>query len=166
MPYPPGGTYSWRVMPFGLVNAGATSQGLMEKVLGSEINWKLALVYVDDIIVFGSGFDQSLERLGRVVDKIRQANLKLKPRKCKLFQTALKYLWHVVTREGIATDPEETTAVTNWQIPKCKTEVRSFLGFASYYRQFINWNILRKLQNHYMIWPVLKRNFLGVQNVR
>lgn len=137
MPYPPGGTYSWKVMPFGLVNAGATFQRLMEKVLGSEINWKIALVYVDDIIVFGNGFDQSLERLGRVLDKIRQANLKLKPRKCKLFQTALKYLGHVVTREGVATDPEKTAAVANWQVPKTKTEMRSFLGFASYYRQFI-----------------------------
>ena len=78
-----------------------------------------------------------LERLGGVLDKSRQANLKLKPRKRKLFQTALKYLGHVVAREGIATDPHKTAAVTNWHIPKSKTEVRSFLGFASYYRQFI-----------------------------
>ncbi len=69
MQYPPGRTYSWRVMPFCSVNAGATFQRLMDKVLGSEINWKIALVYVHGIIGFGSGFDPSLERLGRVLDK-------------------------------------------------------------------------------------------------
>ena len=130
------GLYQFNVMPFGLCNAPATFERLMESVLCG-LNWETCLVYIDDIIVFGRTFEESLENLRKVFDRLRQANLKLKPKKCNLFQRKVKYLGHVVSGEGVQCDPEKIDKVLNWPGPKRVKDVRSFLGFASYYRKFI-----------------------------
>ena len=137
-------------MPFGLANAPATFSRLMEIVLRG-INWERCLVYLDDIIVFGRSFDQALTNLVQVFECLRQAltnlvqvfeclrqaGLRLKPSKCSLFQNSVKFLGHVVSKEGVACDPDKIDCVRNWETPKCVTEIRSFVGFASYYRRFI-----------------------------
>jgi hypothetical protein len=130
------GLFEWRVMPFGLCSAPATFERLMELVLHG-LTWSLCLVYLDDIIVFGKGFKQSLDNLTVVWDRLREANLKLKPSKCFLFRIQVPFLGHVVTRNGICVDPAKTDAVDEWPIPHRVKDVRGFLGLASYYRRYI-----------------------------
>ena len=130
------GLYRWKVMPFGLANAPATFERLMEKVL-SGLQWEILLVYLDDVIVFGKTVEDELERLRKVFVRLRSAGLKLKPSKCNLFQKSVTYLGHIVSAEGVATDPAKVEAVADWPVPTCTKEVRSFLGLASYYRRFI-----------------------------
>ena len=131
-----GGLYQWTVMPFGLCNAPATFERLMENVMAG-LQWESLLVYLDDIIIFGKTIDDELDRLRVVFQRLRQGNLKLKPKKCVLFQRKVLYLGHIVTSEGIATDPEKVRVIEEWPTPMCVRDVRSFLGLASYYRRFV-----------------------------
>ncbi len=132
----PSGLYQWNVLPFGLCNAPSTFERLMERVLAG-LRWETLLVYLDDIIVMGSSVEESVDRLATVFTRLRGAGLKLKPSKCHLFQERVAYLGHVVSASGIETDPEKTDAIREWPIPTTKTEVRSFLGTATYYRRFV-----------------------------
>ena len=98
------GLFQWTVMPFGLCNAPATFERLMEGLLG-DIQWKHCLVYLDDIIVFGNSFEVALHNLNLVFQRLRKAGLKLKPSKCFLFRQAVEYLGHIVTKDGIQPCP-------------------------------------------------------------
>lgn len=130
------GLYQFKVMPFGLCNAPATFQRLMECVL-SGLNFEICLLYIDDIIVFSETFDQHIDRLSTVLDKLQSANLKISPKKCSLFQKEVSFLGHIVSADGISTDPEKTKAIESWPEPKSVSELRSFLGTCAYYRRFI-----------------------------
>ena len=130
------GLWQWRVMPFGLCNAPATFERLMESVLAG-MHWRTLLVYLDDVIVFGNTFEEELQRLEEVFHRMRSANLKLNPRKCVLFRSEVPFLGHVVSSTGIKTDPTKTAAVDEWPAPSNIKELRSFLGFCTYYRRFV-----------------------------
>ena len=130
------GLYEFTVMPFGLCNAPATFERLMETVLRG-LQFDICLVYLDDIIVLGRTFDEMIQNLTQVFDRLAKAGLKLKAKKCTLFAKQVEYLGHVVSEEGIQTSPEKTQAIDNWPIPRNVTEVRSFLGLCSYYRKFV-----------------------------
>ena len=132
----PRGMYRYRAMPFGLCNAGSTFQRLMDVIM-SELHLDVCLVYLDDIILFSRTVDEHLERLVRVLSRLRAAGLKLKPEKCSLMQKSVSFLGHVVSGDGIATDPQKTKIVTDWPVPSSVKEVRSFLGLAGYYRRFV-----------------------------
>jgi hypothetical protein len=130
------GLWQFRVMPFGLCNAPATFERLMERILEG-LHWKTALVYLDDVIVYGSSFQQELQRLSEVFSRFRAANLRLNPKKCHLFQKEVSYLGHIVSEKGVRTDPDKVSAVKQWPEPTCVNELRSFLGLCSYYRKFV-----------------------------
>ncbi|UYV73793.1 K02A2.6-like [Cordylochernes scorpioides] len=130
------GLWQFKVMPFGLCNAPATFERLMETVLQG-IPLETCLVYLDDIIVMGKSFEEHLINLERVLQKIRGARLKLNPRKCKLFKEKVRYLGHVISRQGIQTDPDRTETVRQWPVPRDVHQLRSFLGLCSYYRRFV-----------------------------
>jgi len=132
----PRGMYRYRAMPFGLCNAGSTFQRLMDVVM-SGLHLDVCLVYLDDIILFSRTVDEHLERLVRVLGRIQSAGLKLKPEKCSLMQRSVSFLGHVVSGEGIATDPKKIETVTEWPVPSSVKEVRSFLGLTGYYRRFV-----------------------------
>ena len=130
------GLFNFKVLPFGLCNAPATFERLMERVLQG-LQWQTCLVYIDDIIVFGKDFRFALMHLKEVFERLRQAHLKLKPKKCSLFGTSVSFLGHIVSRDGIHCDPSKIDVVRDWPSPNNLKELRSFLGLCSYYRRFI-----------------------------
>ena len=130
------GLFEFQVMPFGLCNAPGTFQRLMEFVLAG-FQWQTCLVYLDDVTVYGQDFDEHLKRLREVFQRLSKAGLRLKPSKCFLLRPRVPYLGHVISAEGVSTDPEKVKAVQQWPVPLKVTDVRSFLGLASYYRRFI-----------------------------
>lgn len=130
------GFFECNRMAFGLTNAPATFQRLMETCLG-DIHLIHCLIYLDDIIIFSRTFEEHLERLESVFQRLSSAGLKVKPSKCQFFKTRIKYLGHIVSREGVSTDPEKVDAVRNWPVPKSVDEVRRFLGFTGFYRRFV-----------------------------
>lgn len=132
----PDGLYEFKVLPFGLCSAPATFQRLMDTVL-SGLKWKTCLVYLDDVIVFSTTFEQHLERLKVVLQAIRSAGLTLKPEKCHFCFEELQFLGHVVSHAGVRPDPEKTAAVARFPVPTDKKAVRRFLGLCAYYRRFI-----------------------------
>lgn len=132
----PFGLYEFERMPFGLCNAPATFQRLMQRCLGNLVNESL-LIYLDDVVVFSSDFNSHLLHLEEVFVRLHQHGLKLQPRKCHLFQREVTYLGHVISEKGVATDPNKTMVVKDWPVPQTVKQVKSFLGFAGYYRRFI-----------------------------
>ena len=132
----PFGLHQFRVMPFGLSNAPATFQRLMEQVLAG-LHWSTCLVYLDDIIVFSRTVADHLDQLRDVFTRLKNAGLTLKPSKCHLLQMEVRYLGHVVSGKGIQTDPEKVRSVFDWPIPLNQKDLKRFLGLASYYRRFV-----------------------------
>ena len=132
----PQGLYEFLRMPYGLVSAPATFQRAMQSCLAG-LNWQIALCFLDDIIVFSSSFDQHLERLKIIFDRLAKFNLKLKPKKCQFMKKEVAYLGHIVSEKGISTDPAKIEAIQKWQRPTTPTHVRSFLGLSQYYRRFV-----------------------------
>ncbi|CAI5685570.1 unnamed protein product [Oreochromis niloticus] len=130
------GLWQFRVMPFGLCNAPATFERLMGRVLVN-IPRSRCVVYLDDLLVHGGDFDSALSHLSEVLSAIRRAGLRLNPAKCRLLARETTFLGHVISAQGIATDSAKVAAVRDWPTPSNVKELRSFLGLASYYRQFI-----------------------------
>ena len=130
------GLWQFKVMPFGLCNAPATFERLMECLLSS-LPSNIALIYLDDVLVYGKSFAEQLINLRLVFDKFRVSKLKLSPKKCLLFQRQIKYLGHIVSKDGVRVDDEKIQAIRSWPKPSTVKEVRSFLGLCSYYRRFI-----------------------------
>ena len=132
----PFGLFEFNRMPFGLCNAPSTFQRLMQRMFGDQQGQSL-LLYLDDIVIFSSSVFQHLQRLEVVLGRLRKEGLKAKFEKCTFFQKEVKYLGHVISSEGVSTDPEKIEAVSKWKRPRHVSELRSFLGFASYYRRFV-----------------------------
>ena len=120
-------------MPFGLFNAPVAFQHLMDLALAG-VQWQQCLVYLDNIIVVRRNFEEHLHNLEAVLQKLKQADLKVKPDK---FQEEVTYLGHVVSKKGVATDPAKTERVSSWPTPTTLQEVQQFLDLTSYYRRFI-----------------------------
>lgn len=133
----PFGLFEWNRMPFGLCNAPSTFQRLMQRIFGDQQCQSL-LLYLDDIVVFSSTVRQHLERLDVVLGRLQNEGLKAKLSKCHFFQREVHYLGHVISDQGVATDPGKIDVVANWPVPATALDLRSFLGFASYYRRFVD----------------------------
>ena len=123
-------------MPFGLCNAPATFQHLMQNTLG-ELNLTYCIIYLDDVIVFGRTEEEHLEQLCVVFERFCEFNLKLKPLKCSFFQSEIVYLAHHVLWRGILPSWENVRAVQEFLMPETDTQVRTFCGLAGHYRRFI-----------------------------
>ena len=101
------------------------------------IQWTQCLVYIDDVIIPGRSFGEHLNNLQAVLQRLREAGLKLQPKKCAFLQRQVNYLGHVVTSDGVAADPAKVEKASTWPIPTTVKEVQQFLGFAGYYRRFV-----------------------------
>ena len=108
----PLGLYQCGYMPFGLTNAPATFQRLMESCLG-DMHLKWVIIYLDDIIIFSKTPKEHIQRLRGVVQKLHEAELELKPKKCEFFKTKISYLGHIVSKDGIECDPKKIEAIQN-----------------------------------------------------
>ena len=130
------GLYEFKVMPYGLTNAPATFQRLMDIVLAG-LKWQCCLVYIDDVIIYSPTFEQHVEDLKRVFGALRSAKLTLKTSKCHFCRRETKYLGHVITSDGVKPDPDLIKSVVNFPRPENIRDVQSFLGLTGYYRRFI-----------------------------
>ena len=130
------GTYCYRVMPFGLKNAGATYQRAATTLFHDMVH-KDVKVYVDDMIVKSQGRANHLAALQRFFERIRQFRLRLNPKKCTFGVTSRKLLGHIVSERGIEVDPEKTKAILDMPAPRTEKEIRGFLGRLQYISRFI-----------------------------
>ena len=130
------GLFEFTHMPFGLTNARASFCRLMEMVIRDQ-QFVTLLFYLDDICIFANSADQMLDRIELVFSRLKQYQLKIKPKKSFFFQTEVSFLGHVLSAKGISPNPEKVDKVRDWPIPKTSKEVHSFIGLASYYRRFI-----------------------------
>ena len=130
------GHYEFNSLPFGLKNAPSAFCRLMKLVL-SDVLQQGVLVYLDDIIIYTSDVSTHLARLQQVFDKLKEANLKVKLSKCRFMMDKLIYLGHSVSQKGIAPDPRKTEILEKYPVPRSIDEVRSFIGFTNFYRNFI-----------------------------
>jgi transposase InsO family protein len=130
------GTYRFKRMPFGLINAPATFQRAMD-VLLSRVLWKTAIVYLDDVIVFSKTVEDHIREVDDVLTILESAGVSLNMKKCHLFRSRVDYLGHVVRPGKLAMSGKKVTAVVDWPLPRNKTEVRSFVAFCSVYRRFV-----------------------------
>ena len=130
------GLFHFKVMPFGLKNAPATFQRLMETALG-ELKGTICFVYLDDIIIYSKTRQKHIQDLQQVLDKLREAGLTVNLKKSNFCQTSLKFLGHIVSATGIEVDPAKTLAVQDLPVPSNLKALQRFLGMAGWYHRYV-----------------------------
>jgi transposase InsO family protein len=154
----PLGFFEYNRMPFGLSNAPATYQRLMERCLEG-LHLKMCLVYLDDLIIFSRTYEEHIERLDKVLRRIQECGLKLAPKKCAFFKRKVKYVGFIISEDGIETDPDKVEKIKNWPVPSSPEDIRKFLGFAGYYRRFVeNFSKIAKPLSELMPKSASKKN--------
>jgi len=123
-------------MDFGLTGAPNTFLGAMNDTLAPVLH-KCALVFFDDILIYSTSFDEHISHIRTVLHLLQKDNWKVKLSKCEFAQTKISYLGHVISAEGLSTDPSKIDDIVNWPVPKNVKDVRSFLGLAGFYRKFV-----------------------------
>ena len=134
------GLFEFRVMPFGVTNAPAVFQRLMQRVLAelqSKASVKFVSVYLDDVIVFSESIAEHIKHLQMVFDCLKKAGLKLNPKKCRILCDEVKYLGHTVTPCGLRPNKSNVDAVKHFPVPTNIKQFRQFLGLTSHYRRFV-----------------------------
>lgn len=127
--------YQFNRMPFGLKNASATFQRLMDQVLtGLQ---RTEFVYLDDIVLYASSLREHEIKFRKLATKLRATNLKLQPDKCEFLRREVTYLGHIISEDGVRPNPQKIQAVKEFPIPKTPKNIKQFLGLAGYYRRFI-----------------------------
>ncbi|KAJ9511015.1 hypothetical protein QJQ45_002809 [Haematococcus lacustris] len=131
------GHYEYTVMPFGLCNAPATFQRLMNDIFRPHLD-QFVLVYLDDILIYSQSEAEHLEHLRTVLGLLRQHQLYANLSKCAFFLPSMDFLGHIISAAGIHPDPAKIRAMVEWPVPRNLNDLRSFLGSANYYRRHIH----------------------------
>ncbi len=133
----PLGHFEYRVLPFGLVNAPAVFQALINDVLRDMLNI-FVFVYLDDILIFSNSLQEHTLHVRRVLQRLLENRLFVKAEKCVFHASSVSFLGSVMSAEGIGMDPAKVRAVMDWPVPDSRTALQRFLGFANFYRRFIH----------------------------
>ncbi|KAJ1217927.1 hypothetical protein NDU88_005514 [Pleurodeles waltl] len=161
----PDGHFHFNVMPFGMKNAPATFQRLVNQVLAGLDEFSAA--YLDDIAVFSSTWEEHLQHLWRVLEALQKAGLTIKASKCQIGQDSVVYLGHQVGSGQVAPLQPKIDTILAWEPPKTQTEVRAFLGLTGYYRRFVKGygtivtpltELTSKKQPKKVIWTEARQN--------
>ena len=135
------GLYEFRVMPFGVTNAPAVFQHLMQRVLAGLQEGNVTdfvSVYLDDVIVFSETFTDHIKHLEAVFDHLKKAGLMLNPKKCRMVCNEVEYLGHVVTSQGLKPNNRNWDAVKRFPLSTSLKQLQQFLGLTSYYHRFVS----------------------------
>jgi|GEM_PF-3482667 len=132
----PYGHYQFKRMPFGLKNAPATFQRLMDNVL-SGLQGNELFVYMDDIVIYARSLKEHEVKFNKLMQRLRNANLKLQPDKCEFLHHEVAYLGHIIGADGVKPDPNKIKSIMEFPTPKNEKNIKQFLGLAGYYRRFI-----------------------------
>ena len=124
-------------MFFGLTNSPATFQNMMNDILKELIDEGKVLVYLDDILIFTRDLDEHQKLVKRVLSKLEEHKLLLKPEKCNFEKTEVEYLGVIISEDSVRMDPVKVKGIMDWPEPTTVKEVQSFLGFCNFFRRFI-----------------------------
>ena len=130
------GHYEFRVMPFGLTSAPSTLQSLINEVFKEYLR-KFVLVFFDDILIYSKSWEEHLRHVKMVLSTLRNHKLYVKREKCQFGQVQIKYLGHVISKEGVAVDLDKVASMVDWPKPTSLKALRGFLGLTGYYRKFV-----------------------------
>jgi hypothetical protein len=130
-------------MPFGLKNAPATFQRVMDNVL-KDLQGKVCFVYMDDIIIFSTSLQEHTSNLRLVFEKLHKCRFKIQLDKSEFLRKEVEFLGHVITPDGIKPNPKKIEAIKKFPIPKTVKDIKSFLGLLGYYRFIKNFAKITK----------------------
>jgi hypothetical protein len=130
------GLFQFRQMPFGLQNGPSIFQRIMQNVLSPYL-WLFCLVYIDDVVVYSTTYEEHIKHLNKVLTAIREAGIPLSPKKCHLFYSSILLLGHKVSRLGLSTHEEKVKAILELSRPTKVSELQTFLGMVVYFSAFI-----------------------------
>ncbi len=130
------GVYQFKRLAMGLVNAPMSYQMIIQDVLRN-LHWRCALAYIDDLLVYSLGFTRHLSDLRQVFERIRKAKLRIHPKKGQFAAREVKYVGHVLSRQGVRIDPGKAAAIAQMSTPKSVHDVRVFLGCTNFFRKYI-----------------------------
>ena len=130
------GHYEYLRMPFGLKNAPATFQRVMNNILRGLQN-EICFVYLDDVIIFSTSLQEHLDKLKKVFTRLRNSKFKIQLDKSEFLRKEVQYLGHIVSKDGVKPNQDKINAVKSFPIPKTTKMIKSFLGLVGYYRRFI-----------------------------
>jgi transposase InsO family protein len=131
------GHFEYLVMPFGLANAPATFQAYINRALGGLVD-DFCVVYLDDILIYSENPAEHMRHVRMVLERLRKFSLYANPQKCTFAAKEVEFLGFLVSEAGVRMDPSRVSAIADWPTPTTHREVQVFLGFANFYRRFIN----------------------------
>src|ERR1700712_2354959 len=130
------GHYEYTVMPFGLANAPASFQAMINAILRDLIDAGV-VAYIDDILIYSKTEEEHIALVQEVLRRLSDNNLAIEPEKCDWHVSRVDYLGYVISEDGIEMSDEKVQSVRDWEAPKSVKDIQSFLGFANFYRRFI-----------------------------
>ncbi|XP_057708757.1 uncharacterized protein tanc1b isoform X4 [Corythoichthys intestinalis] len=132
----PLGHFEYLVMPFGLTNAPAVFQSLINDILRDMLN-VFCFVYLDDILIFSRSLQEHHQHVRMVLQRLLENKLFVKAEKCEFHQGSIQFLGFIVEKGQLRPDPAKIKAVAEWPTPTSRKQLQRFLGFANFYRRFI-----------------------------